>query len=256
MERWIGAEPERGAFAWQKPLSGSAAIRTLIFLALLACSRRFEEDTVCHIPSMVDQYGGDDPPATFGPGVAAPACVRTKHDAIMVLGCPNEDGGAPSACQIARADLAVDAMRAGLGDDFITTGGHVQNAWVEAETLRDLLVMRGVAKERIAVEPQAEHTDENIFWSTRIMQTRGWTTAIVVSEDPRHLVMTAVCDSNCCVRLGRLTIFEFQMTTGATAKLGHYELLPNAPAVTDEECQVIKPKLMCLNLGNRRACAQ
>lgn len=232
-------------------------------LALVGCSEARSEPPpgdACVIPSMTAQYGGDDPPATFSPGVPAPACVTTKHDAIIVLGCPNDADGGASPCQTARADLAVRAMRAGLGEDFVTTGGHVQNAWVEAETLRDLLAARGVARERIAVEPRAEHTDENLYFSSRIMQARGWSTAIVVTEDPRHLVMTAVCDANCCVRLGRLTVFDFALpaldgtTTGAAVKLGHYELRPSAPAVADEECEAIRPKLMCLNLAGRRAC--
>jgi hypothetical protein len=210
---------------------------------------------------MTEQYGGDETPATFSPGIPAPACVRTKHDAIIVLGCPNDADGKPSACQVARADLATKVVAAGLGDELITTGAAVQNAFIEAETLRDLLVARGIAKERITVEPQARHTDENLYFSTLIMQKRGFANAIVVTEDPRHLVMTAVCDSNCCVKLGRLTVFDFsldgsqQNTSGAATKLGHYELHPRAPAVTNEECETIKPKLMCLPLGGRRACA-
>lgn len=256
-EPWIAPAPEAHTSAWPRVLPALAAI------ALVACSESRSEPPAgdaCAIPPMTQQYGGDEPPATFAPGVPAPACVTTKHDAIIVLGCPNEADGGASACQTARADLAVRAMRSGLGDDFVTTGGHVHNAWVEAETLRDLLVARGVARERITLEPKAEHTDENLYFSSRIMQARGWSTALVVSEDPRHLVMTAVCDANCCVRLGRLTIFDFVLagldgtTTGAATKLGHYELRPPAPAVTDEECETIRPKLMCLTLASRRAC--
>ena len=61
---------------------------------------------------MTEQYGGEEPPATFSAGIAAPACVRTKHDAIIVLGCPNDADGKPSACQTARADLAQPAFSA------------------------------------------------------------------------------------------------------------------------------------------------
>jgi hypothetical protein len=236
-----------------------------MLVACGACSKTEstanETANACAIPPMTEQYGGEESPATFSPGIAAPACVKTKHDAIIVLGCPNDADGKPSACQTARADLTMKVVAAGLGDEIITTGGAVHNAWVEAETLRDLLVARGIAKERITVEPKAEHTDENIYFSTRIMQARGFGSAVVVTEDPRHLVMTAVCDSNCCVKLGRLSVFDFALesgernASGAATKLGHYELHPRAPAVTNEECDAIKPKLMCLPLGGRRACA-
>jgi hypothetical protein len=238
-----------------------ARIGPLALIALFCCSKEeaapTEPTNECTIPPMTAQYGGDESPATFTPGTPAPSCVRTKHDAIIVLGCPNDADGKPSACQTARADLAMKIVSAGLGDEIITTGGAVQNQWIEAETLRDLLVARGIARERIIVEPKAEHTDENLYFSTRIMEARGFANAIVVTEEPRHLVMTAVCDSNCCVKLGRLTVFDFVLenTSGAATKLGHYELHPRAPAVTNEECETIKPKLMCLPLGGRRACA-
>jgi hypothetical protein len=200
---------------------------------------------------MIEQYGGDAPPATFSPGTPVPTCVRTQHDAVIVLGCPTEADGGASACQTQRADIAVAASRAGLGDRFIVTGGAVANAFVEAETLRSLLVGRGIDETRIVLEPKAEHTDENLYFSSRLMQERGWKTALVVSEDPRHLVMVATCDANCCVELGRLTVFDFD-----DRKLGHYVLYPEAPRVTDEECGTIRPKLMCLNEGDRRACAR
>jgi hypothetical protein len=232
-------------------------------LVLTACSKLASEPAPaaagdCLIPGMTEQYGGEESPATFTPGIAAPACVKTKHDAIIVLGCPNDPDGKPSACQTARADLTMKVIAAGIGEEIITTGAAVQNQWIEAETLRDLLVARGVARERITLEPKAEHTDENIYFSTRIMQARGFANAIVVTEDPRHLVMTAVCDTNCCVKLGRLTVFDFALdgnASSAATKLGSYELRPRAPEVTTEECETIKPKLMCLPLGGRRACA-
>jgi hypothetical protein len=93
------------------------------------------------------------------------------------------------------------------------------------------------------------------------MQSKGWTTAIVVSDSPSHLVLTATCDSNCCVDLGRLTVFDFSLPDGDggtfTQKLGHYELYPGAPAVTSDECaQIEQPsKLMCIALPSRLACA-
>lgn len=252
------ADPRGGSGAKARSVT---RVGPLALIALLSCSKDEAPPVTpkdeCAIPPMTVQYGGEESPATFGPGVAAPECVRAKHDAIIVLGCPNDADGKPSTCQIARADLAMKVVAAGLGEEIITTGGAVQNQWIEAETLRDLLVARGIAKERISVEPKAEHTDENLYFSTRIMQARGFANAIVITEDPRHLVMTAVCDSNCCVKLGRLTVFDFalvQNATGAATKLGHYELHPRAPAVTDEECETIRPKLMCLPLGGRRAC--
>lgn len=212
--------------------------------------------TSCPTSSMVDLYPGQWPPNPYGEKPAATACVAAPHDAIIVLGCPNDDDGAPSACQTKRADLAVALKDAGFGNRFITTGAAVHNAYVEADTLRDLLVARGIAPADILTDTKAEHTDENLYYATQIMQAQGWTNALVVSEDPGHLVLTALCDSNCCVDLGRMTLFEFPIAGGATVLAGHYALYPYTPEVAKAECDQIEipTKFMCVNLPGRRAC--
>ena len=211
----------------------------------------------CAAPSMVELYPDELPPDLFGPKTPATSCVATEHDVIIVLGCPNEDDGTPSPCQTARADIAVRLMGAGYGRRFITTGGAVANAFVEAETLATLLVERGVSQGDVFLEPQAQHTDENIYWSTQIMLQEDWRSAVVVSDEPGHLLLTALCDTNCCVDLGRLTLFDFPVGESDPVLAGHYALYPYAAEITDAECAQIAPdsKFMCLNLSERKACA-
>ena len=212
--------------------------------------------SLCAVPPMDELYGGLLPPNPYGAAPAATDCVASPHDVIIVLGCPSNEDGSPSACQTARADIAVQLMTAGYGSSFITSGGAVHNAYVEAYALKALLLARGIAPGAIHTEPQAEHTDENLYFSGLIMEANGWTDAVVVSEDAGHLVMTAVCDSNCCVDAGRFTVFEFPLGN-STQKAAHYVLYPYASAVTAGECDVIQSalKFMCTNLGSRRACA-
>jgi hypothetical protein len=210
---------------------------------------------LCPVDSMIDAYPGDYPNQPNGPQPLASTCITAPHDVLVVLGCPNDDGGAPSACQTARVDIAVALMKAGYGDRFITTGGAVHNEWVEADTLRDLLASRGVPLERVTTEPLAEHTDENIYFSTRIMEERGFASAIVVSDEPGHLVLTGLCDSNCCVDLGRLTVVDLPID-GGRVSVGHYVRHPWAKPNTEAECAHIQisSKFMCTNLEQRRAC--
>jgi hypothetical protein len=204
---------------------------------------------------MIEAFPGEYPNQANGPQPLASDCVTRKHDVIIVLGCPNEDTGAPSACQITRADIAVSLSSAGYGDRFITTGGAVHNAWVEADTLRDLLIERGIAMDRITTEPEAEHTDENIYYSTNIMEQQGQVSAVVVSDQPGHLVLTGVCDSNCCVDLGRVSVFDFPVA-GGRVSVGHYVRHPWAEPISTDECTHIQTptKFMCTNLAQRRAC--
>lgn len=213
------------------------------------------EVALCPIPSMLEAFPGQYPNNANDPQPLASDCVTQKHDVIMVLGCPNDDNGAPSACQITRADIAVALKTAGYGDRFITTGGAVHNAWVEADTLRDLLIARGIDATQIMTEPLAEHTDENIYHSTKIMEQHDMVSAMVVSDQSAHLVLTGVCDSNCCVDLGRLSVFDVPVASGRVS-IGHYVRFPWAIPITADECTQIQipSKFMCTNLSTRRAC--
>jgi hypothetical protein len=212
---------------------------------------------LCPEPDMETLYPGFLPQNPYSPtGHPADACVRAKHDVIILLGCPSNTDGTPSGSQIARIDIGLALRDAGLGDTFIVTGAAVHNQWVEADALAAQLLARGVPAERIVVENRAQHTDENIYYSSRIMEARGWESALVVSDDPGQLSMTAVCDSNCCVDLGRLTVLDFP-TLSSTARVGHYARLPWGGASSDAECTHIErtTKAMCSKLSSRLSCA-
>jgi hypothetical protein len=212
--------------------------------------------SLCPVDTMDQIYAGPLPPNPYGPLPPATPCIAAPHDVIVVLGCPNNADGTPSTCQTTRADLATQWMKAGLGSRFITSGGAAHNQYVEAVTLRDLLVARGVPSSSIWMDTQALHTDQNIYFSTQIMKAQGWTNAIVISDDPGQFLYTGLCDSNCCVDLGRLTVFQFTVE-GAVQKQGHYVLYPWAQTVSTAECTLIEQttKSMCTNLSSRTACA-
>ena len=209
----------------------------------------------CELPTLDELFPAGAVPNPYEDWTAAPQCLDTHHDVIILLGCPSDVDGAPSECQQRRVDLALKFAAAGYGEQFITTGGAVHNEFVEAESLRDLLVAGGIESERIHLEPLAEHTDENLYYSSQIMISQEWSRALVVS-DSDHLVYAAVCDANCCVKLGRLWTFEFSVddepAMGAT-----YELFPGPQPVAESECDTsaLPMSLMCLNLDSRRACA-
>lgn len=209
--------------------------------------------TLCDVPTMDEQFPTmTDPYADF---TDADACVGTRHDAILILGCPSNDDGTPSTCQQERVDIALGLRSGGLGERFIVSGGAVYNDFVEGEALAALLVEAGVDEADVFVDPLAEHTDENLYYGTRIMQEQAFTDAIVVSEDPGHIVYSAVSDANCCVKLGRLSAWDFPIGGGEAALLGHYALYPWAETVTDAECEHIEGLFMSTNLSSRRACA-
>lgn len=233
-------------------------MRSWLLPLLLAsgCEAALPLVSECPMPSMEALYAGEGLVDPSSDVPQADACAARPHDVALVLGCPSNADGSPSDCQRARAALALRVYRAGLAPRFITSGGAVQNAHVEAEALRDLLLAGGVPAAAVVLEPRAEHTDENLYYSTRLMAERGWRSALVLSDTPGHLLYAALCDSNCCVAAGRLTVLQFPLGE-QPATLGHYALYPAAAPVSAAECEVIKPtrKLLCLNLPSRRACA-
>jgi len=205
----------------------------------------------CEVSPMQELYPGPLAPNPDDDHPRAGACIDDEHDVLLVLGCPSEEDGSPSGCQIERADIAAALHAAGYADRLIVSGGAVHNEFVEADALHDLLVARGVPSGVIVREPRAEHTDENIYFASRIMQERGWRSAFVVSDSAGQLVYNALCDANCCVGLGRLTVVELEGTV-----VGHYVLYPDAEPVAEDECAHVEDARMgvCLNLGKRRAC--
>jgi hypothetical protein len=89
------------------------------------------------------------------------------------------------------------------------------------------------------------------------MKHHGWPSAVVISEDPGHLMMVILCDSNCCVREGRLSLHSFPLSEdGRFEKAGHYVLYPYARNVSREECDHIRGplKFMCTQLTDRLFC--
>ena len=210
----------------------------------------------CPVPDMLQLYSGLLPPNPYGSWVPkADDCVSGRHDAIVLLGCPSNADGSPSPSQQVRVQLGLELRAAGVAQDFIVSGAAVHNQWVEAQSLHDQLVAAGVAEEHIFLDLKANHTDENLYYSSHIMDAHGWRSAVVVSDDPGQIIMTATCDSNCCVALGRLTIMDFQ-TPARTIRAGHYALFPEGAAVSGVECKQIERsvKAMCTNLASRLAC--
>ncbi|MFO0551487.1 MAG: YdcF family protein [Polyangiaceae bacterium] len=202
--------------------------------------------STCEIPPMDELYPGPAPPNPYTATPEAGECIAQEHDAIIILGCPSNQDGTPSDCQKKRADMAVTLFEDGYGAHFIVSGAAVHAPGVEAEVLSTLLQERGIRQDLIVLEPRAEHTDENIYYSSLLMEENGWRSALVVSENPGHFIYTAICDANCCVRRGELTLVELD-----DLLVGYYTL---DQLSTADECSHISTLGMCMNLPSRDAC--
>ncbi len=84
---------------------------------------------------------------------------------------------------VARLELALADLNAHLAPAVIVSGGAVHSVENEAVLMRDWLLARGVAAERIVVEPCARHTTTNLRNAGRILLSHGAAEALVVTSD-------------------------------------------------------------------------
>jgi hypothetical protein len=103
-------------------------------------------------------------------------------DVLIVPGCPCEESGALSLCQKSRAVWAAILWERGWARNVIVSGSDVHSPHVEAEALAAGMAALGVPGERIYLEPNALHTDENMYDSLQIARALGLRTVAVASQ--------------------------------------------------------------------------
>lgn len=110
-----------------------------------------------------------------------------RADAIVVLGAAQYDGR-PSPVLKARLDHAIELYRKGFAPTLIFTGGvGVGDTVSEAEVGRRYATKRGVPNDSTLVEPVGLSSDQSMTTAARLMRSRGFQSAVLVS-DPFHML--------------------------------------------------------------------
>lgn len=108
-------------------------------------------------------------------------------DAIVVLGAAQYQGK-PSPVLRARLDHAIALYRDSVASTLILTGGvGVGDTTSEAEVGRRYAIKAGVPHGRIIVERAGISTEQSMRTVGRLMQRRGLSSAVMVS-DPFHML--------------------------------------------------------------------
>ncbi|MEO8725590.1 MAG: YdcF family protein [Acidobacteriaceae bacterium] len=114
-----------------------------------------------------------------------------KVDTLIVLGCPTRADGSPTPEQRERVMEGVREFKMGRSERMIMTGTAAHNRFVEAHAMAALAEANGVPASAVIEEVQAHDTIQNIYYSEKIMEAKGWHTAEVISS-PYHLPRTAL----------------------------------------------------------------
>ncbi len=123
------------------------------------------------------------------PDRLGPDKIICPYDVIIVLGAAVWPDGQPSPALRRRVAHGTKMFHQGQGRVLLLTGGLGRYAPSEAHVMRQLALEAGVPAVQILLEDQAIST----FWSAvhcaQMLQTRGWLTALVVT-DRYHLPRT------------------------------------------------------------------
>lgn len=93
----------------------------------------------------------------------------------------------PSPVFAERINHAIELYRQGLVGNIIFTGGYGRNPQVaDSEIARDYALQRGIPASAIYVETHSTNTEENLVEAHKLMQSLGFSTALLVS-DPLHM---------------------------------------------------------------------
>lgn len=110
---------------------------------------------------------------------------RRVSDAIVVLGAAQFDGR-PSSVFTARLVHARDLWRDDVAPRIITVGGNQEgDRFTEASAGKAWLVQHGVPAGRVEAVPTGSDTLTSLSAVNDRMQTRGWSSAVIVT-DPWH----------------------------------------------------------------------
>lgn len=110
------------------------------------------------------------------------ASPQAGADVCLILGAQIKESG-PSDVLQRRLDRAIEYLGESPDTLVVVSGGQGSNEPVsEAEGMRDYLVSRGIAQERIRMENESTNTVENLVFSGRLFDKSGNSVVIVTNN--------------------------------------------------------------------------
>lgn len=106
---------------------------------------------------------------------------KKPYDVIIVPGFPHDSGKVNNVlCQ--RLSWACYLYKNGYTKNIIFSGSAVHSPYVEAKIMRLLALDLGIKDEHIFIETKAEHSTENLYYSTILANKLGFNSIAFATE--------------------------------------------------------------------------
>jgi uncharacterized SAM-binding protein YcdF (DUF218 family) len=106
---------------------------------------------------------------------------KKPYDVIIVPGFPY-DSGRVNMVLSERVKWAYYLYKNGYAKNIIFSGGAVHSAYVEASVMKLLALQTGIDADHIFTEIKAEHTTENLYYSSIMADSLGFKSVAFASE--------------------------------------------------------------------------
>lgn len=111
---------------------------------------------------------------------------KDENTTVVVLGCKVRDG-APSLMLRRRLDAAYEYLSEHESVFAVVSGGKGDDEIIsEAQCMKEWLVKKGIAPERIYMEDRSVNTEENLRFSREIISSEGLPDKITLITDSYH----------------------------------------------------------------------
>ncbi len=166
----------------------------------------------------------------LSPSAQPGAQPNGTENVYVVFGAKVKEDG-PAKTLASRLDVAVDAMLSDSGALCVVSGGQgPDEPFTEASCMRDYMVERGVAPERIFLEEKASNTKENILYSVDLIRQLELTDRQIVcisseTHIPRIRLMCSRTGVDALYIKAETPMKEFLFTTWVREYLSYVKML-------------------------------
>lgn len=118
--------------------------------------------------------------------IAAAVNAPTENSTVVVLGC-KVNGTSPSLMLSKRLEAAYEYLNENKNAVCIVSGGKGSNEGIsEAQCMYNYLTEKGISSDRIIMEDKSTTTSENLEFSKKIIEQKGYGKDIAIVTDGFH----------------------------------------------------------------------